>query len=82
MNRSGWCFDADGTPILCKDNALHYICSDCGISLGGEWPKNHVATCSPGFCDNCGKAMSLAHVYDWQLDSKGNRINIETIDND
>jgi len=54
-----------------KEKKLSYICRTCAISLGGMWPEGHVATVTPGVCDNCGLSNGLAHVHDWQLDTGG-----------
>lgn len=59
-----------------------YICRDCAKRLGGQWPEGHVATCHMGTCGWCLQTKSLAHHYDWQLDSAGNyrEMNWETWD--
>ena len=42
------------------------------MTLGGQWPEGHVATCHSGVCSVCHETKSLAAPNDWQLDSKGN----------
>ena len=48
-----------------KLNDITYICSECAETLGGEWPKHHVATFHQGECEVCGEDKGLSNVGDW-----------------
>ena len=46
-------------------NGVGFLCSECATTLGGQWPKDHVATCHVGECGVCHKTKNLANVGDW-----------------
>ncbi len=42
-----------------------YICAACAESMGGKWPRGHVATMHLDRCPYCGKGKTLASIGDW-----------------
>ena len=59
-----------------KKKPIGYICSECAISLGGEWPKNHIATCHIAMCSLCREEKSLSAPRNWRLGKYAQRINV------
>ncbi len=59
---------------------IGYLCKTCAVALGGEWPKHHVATISPGECSVCKHRNALASPSDWQLGTDGNRRKITSME--
>lgn len=63
-----------------KDRLIGYICRDCAMGLGGEWPDHHVATMHSGACSVCDQTKSICSPSDWQLGSDGKRRKITSME--
>jgi len=59
--------------LLFRKKQFHsgYICSDCALEKGAEWPSGHCATVHRGICHYCFRVRGLANIGDWNW-SDGN----------
>ncbi len=42
-----------------------WICIDCAMDKGCEWPKGHLATAHEGRCGECGEIKTVTNIGDW-----------------
>jgi len=49
------------------------ICVDCADTLGGKWPKGHLATGWVGDCGICGETTEVVSVGDYNWPDKKRR---------
>lgn len=42
-----------------------YVCDDCAVKNGGEWPRDYVTTQMYGRCDLCREQKVICAVGKW-----------------